>query len=226
MDKRQVQLTEDGSHTIFIPAKNVTYHSMYGALQESRHVFIDCGLKYFRHHSSEVQGSIRVFEMGLGTGLNALLTWNDASSLKQKIVYHAVELYPLTDTEIQSLNYDDLILNKNIQLAVIHQAPWNELIELDEYFSFIKIKENIQDFITSENFHIIYFDAFDPNTQPELWTEKIFKKMFSMLYANGILVTYSSKGAVQRAMKAAGFVIEKLKGPPGKREIIRAIKLK
>ena len=224
MNKRNIQLTEDGSHTIYIPAKNITYHSTHGALQESMHVFIDCGLRYFINHSSENRDNIHVFEMGLGTGLNALLTWNEALSLKRKIVYHTVELYPLTEAEVQSLNYNDLMSNKNIQLSAIHHAPWNELIELGNYFSFIKIKEDIQAFTTTDKFDIIYFDAFDPNAQPELWTENIFKKMFSMLYANGILVTYCSKGAVQRAMKAAGFVIEKLKGPPGKREIIRATK--
>jgi len=224
VDKRNIRLTEDGSHTISVPAKNITYHSIHGALQESMHVFIDCGLRYFMSNSSEDRGNIHVFEMGLGTGLNALLTWNEALSLKQKIVYHAVELYPLTETEIQSLNYDELILNKSIRLSAIHDTPWNELVELDNYFSFIKTKQDMQNFATSEKFNIIYFDAFDPNTQPELWTEIIFKKMFSMLYANGILVTYCSKSAVQKAMISAGFTIAKLKGPPGKREIIRATK--
>lgn len=224
MDRRNIQLTEDGSHTISIPAKNITYHSSHGALQESMHVFIDCGLRYFMSQSSANPDNLHVFEMGLGTGLNALLTWSEAFFRKQKIVYHAVELYPLTEAEIQSLNYNDLISNKNVQLSAIHHVPWNELIVLDNYFSFIKIKEDIQQFTTSEKFNIIYFDAFDPNAQPELWTEHIFKKMFSILHSNSFLVTYCSKGTVQSAMKAAGFKIEKLKGPPGKREIIRATK--
>lgn len=201
------------------------YHNKHGALQESMHVFIDCGLRYFvKKNAVSANAAIHVFEMGLGTSLNALLTWHEALSCRQKILYHAVELYPLTETEIQCLNYDGFILNRNIQLSVIHHTPWDELVESGNYFSFIKTKQDLQDFTTSQKFDIIYFDAFDPNAQPELWTENIFKKMFSMLYANGMLVTCCSKGAVLRAMKAAGFTIEKLKGPPGKREITRATK--
>ena len=201
------------------------YHSKYGAMQESTLVFIESGLRHFIKNNpiSGFEG-IRIFEMGLGTGLNALLSWNEALALKQKILYHAIELYPLTEDEIQNLNYEKFILNKNVQLPAIHHAPWSKLVEPDAYFSFCKTKEDIREFTTPGKFHIIYFDAFDPNTQPELWTEAIFKKMYAMLYPSGILVTYCSKGSVRRAMKAAGFAIEKLKGPPGKREITRATK--
>ncbi|SFP99607.1 tRNA (5-methylaminomethyl-2-thiouridine)(34)-methyltransferase MnmD [Parafilimonas terrae] len=223
-NQRLIQITEDGSHTIIIPSKKIIYHSTHGALQESRHIFINSGLKYFLNKYADANETIHVFEMGLGTGLNALLTWQEAALLKQKIFYHAVELYPLTKPEADSLNYDNFMENNNVRLSAIHHSAWNELISLNEYFSFIKTNADIQNFNTAQKFNLIYFDAFDPNAQPELWTEIIFKKMFDLLLNNGILVTYCSKGAVQRAMKTAGFIVQKLKGPPGKREIIRAIK--
>lgn len=221
---RLIKTTEDGSHTVVIPSKKITYHSTHGALQESRHIFIDSGLKYFINNYAEANKTISVFEMGLGTGLNVLLTWQQATLLKQKVFYHAVELYPLTKQEADSLNYDNLLEDNNVRLSAIHHSAWNEVISLNEHFSFIKTNIDILDFNTTQQFNLIYFDAFDPNAQPELWTNAMFKKMFDMLDNNGILVTYCSKGAVQRAMKTAAFIVQKLKGPPGKREIIRAIK--
>jgi tRNA U34 5-methylaminomethyl-2-thiouridine-forming methyltransferase MnmC len=221
-ENRIVQQTADGSHTIFINDANITYHSKYGALQESKHVFINCALKYYlQYFPSEI---ITVFEMGLGTALNALLTWNEAHASKQKIIYHAVELYPLTEIEIKQLNYDDFLMNDSSSLSVLHRLPWNSLIKLDKYFSFIKQNEDITKLSVAEKFNLIYFDAFDPNIQPELWIETVFRKMYEMLHPGGILVTYCSKGIVRRTMETVGFTIEKLKGPPGKREITRAIK--
>jgi tRNA U34 5-methylaminomethyl-2-thiouridine-forming methyltransferase MnmC len=223
-NRRLIQTTEDGSHTIAIPSKKITYHSIHGALQESRQVFIEYGLKYFVNNYDCANKTIAVFEMGLGTGLNALLTWQEAVLLKQKVFYQAIELFPVTIPEANSLNYDSFLSAENIRLPGIHQSAWNELNVLDEYFSFIKTKADIQVFETADKFNIVYFDAFDPEAQPALWTENIFKKMFDMLHNDGILVTYCSKGIVQRAMKAAGFIVQKLKGPPGKREVIRAVK--
>ncbi|MFT4153378.1 tRNA (5-methylaminomethyl-2-thiouridine)(34)-methyltransferase MnmD [Parafilimonas sp.] len=222
-DKRIIQITQDGSHTIAIPSKNIAYHSIHGALQESMHIFMKCGLRHCIN-SLPQNKPVYVFEMGLGTGLNALLAWKEATLLRQKIIYCAVELYPLTTAEANSLNYDSFMEGHNMHLSAIHNAAWNTFTVLNEYFSFEKTNIDIQAFHTTKKFHIIFFDAFDPNAQPELWTEVVFKKMFGMLHTHGILITYCSKGAVQRAMKAAGFTIEKLKGPPGKREIIRAKK--
>jgi len=223
---RIIQLTEDGSHTIAIPAMNVVYHSMHGAIQESMHIFIQSGLRYFinknKHASNE---PIHIFEQGFGTGLNALLSLREAIQLNQKILYQTIEPYPVTIEEATRLNYAEMI-KKDLReyFYLLHACEWNKEVAIHPLFSFEKINTTLQPFEPSEQFHIIYFDAFDSKAQPELWTEFIFKKMYKLLYPHGILVTYSSKGAVQRAMKATGFSIEKLKGPPGKREIIRAEK--
>ncbi len=226
-NNRIIQLTEDGSNTIAIPAMKVTYHSKHGAVQESMHVFIQSGLKYFsNNNNASSDETIQIFEQGLGTGLNALLSLNEAIQTDQKIVYHTIEPYPITMEEAVQLNYGDKI-NKDLKeyFYQIHTSEWDKEVVIHPLFSFKKINITQEQFETSRQFHVIYFDAFDPEAQPELWTEIIFKKMYDLLYPGGILVTYSSKGIVQRAMKAAGFTIQKLKGPPGKREIIRAIKI-
>lgn len=223
---RNIIFTEDGSHTIAI-AENITYHSKYGAMQESLHVFVQSGLQYFIEADAQHQSEpVKIFEMGFGTGLNALLSLHYALQHNKKINYQTIEAYPLSTEEVLQLNYTDLPL-KNLKQSFysMHKYEWDKLVELHPLFSFKKIKSSLENFESSEQFHLIYFDAFDPNTQPGLWTEAIFKKMYSLLYANGILVTYCSKGSVQRALKAAGFRLEKIKGPPGKREIIRALKL-
>jgi tRNA U34 5-methylaminomethyl-2-thiouridine-forming methyltransferase MnmC len=221
-----IQLTEDGSQTVFIPSMNVTYHSKHGAVQESMHVFIRSGLNYFmQHNTSPVDETINIFEVGFGTGLNALLSLKDAILFNKKIFYETIEPFPLSREETLQLNYSSLF-NEELKQSFIamHEFDWNKVIQIHSLFSFEKIKTTLQQFETQQQFHVIYFDAFDPVVQPELWTEAVFKKMFDQLFDNGILVTYSCKGAVQRAMKAAGFSIEKLQGPPGKREIIRAQK--
>jgi len=225
INDRIIQLTEDGSHTIAIPAMNVTYHSRHGAIQESMHVFIQSGLRHLTNNKRVSRQDIHVFEAGFGTGLNALLSLQEAIQLDQKLSYHTIEPSPVAIEDIRQLNYAR-ILDKNLNdyFYQLHACEWNKEVAIHPSFSFKKINITLQQFETSKQFHIIYFDAFDPNAQPELWTEIILKKMYELLYPNGILVTYSSKGRVQRAMKASGFTIEKLKGPPGKREIIRAEK--
>jgi tRNA U34 5-methylaminomethyl-2-thiouridine-forming methyltransferase MnmC len=225
--ERIIQLTEDGSHTILIPEINVTYHSKYGAIQESKHIFIKEGLQYFLSiNAIKKDEPVNIFEVGLGTGLNVLLSLNEAIHLNRKINYCAVEPFPLSTAEAESLNYVS-ILDKDLQkyFFQIHECEWNKEVLIHPLFLFEKIKAQLQHFSTNKKFHLIYFDAFDPNTQPEMWTESIFKKMFDMLYVNGILVTYCSKGIVRRAMQAAGFSVEKLKGPPHKREMVRAVKI-
>jgi tRNA U34 5-methylaminomethyl-2-thiouridine-forming methyltransferase MnmC len=224
--KRIIQITEDGSHTIAIPEMHVTYHSKHGAIQESIHVFIKEGLQYFIENKHSSNQTIHVFEVGFGTGLNALLSLQEAIRLNQKMFYQTIEPYPLSSEEVDELNYGSL-LNEDLKQSFIamHACEWNKDVQLHLLFSFKKIQTQLQQFETAQKFHVIFFDAFDPNTQPDLWTKPIFKKMFDMLCTNGVLTTYCSKGVVQRTMKAAGFSIKKLKGPPGKREIIRAIKL-
>ncbi len=220
--KRVLQLTEDGSHTIAVPGIYETYHSKYGAIQESMHVYIEAGLKPLLYQYETIQ----VFEMGFGTGLNALLSFEQAILHQQKIYYYSPELFPLQQNEYEALNYVDFLKNKSLRSYFIqmHESCWNRDINIHDLFTLHKTRESGLNSSTSQIFNLIYFDAFAPNAQPELWKIDIFKKMFSILDENGILVTYCSKGNVHRAMQTAGFVVEKLKGAAGKREMLRAIK--
>ena len=223
-EHRIIQITEDGSHTVTVPSMNVTYHSKHGAIQESMHVFVNSGLNYFIEHTNSE--TINIFEMGFGTGLNALLSLQFAIQHNQNIGYKTIEPFPLSVEEIIDLNYTGLI-NKDLKESfyAMHNCDWNKVVALHPLFSFQKIQAGLKEVELMQKFHVIYFDAFDPTAQPELWTESIFKKMLDLLFTNGILVTYCSKGVVRRAMQAAGFKTEKLAGPPGKREIVRAVKI-
>lgn len=222
MDSRLV-ITEDGSSSIFIPELDEHYHSIHGALQESRHVFINAGLLYKINHINKID----ILEIGLGTGLNALLTCIEATSNKIKTNYTAIEKYPISETLSVQLNYCTLIETKNCNqlFKLIHSSEWESMNIISEFFKLRKCKMNIQDVTFHNQFDIIYFDAFAPSAQPELWTDNIFNAMFNALKENGILVTYCAKGVVKRTMKNAGFSIEALPGPKGKREMTRGIKL-
>lgn len=223
---RIIQLTGDGSHTIVSPELNVSYHSKHGAIQESMHVFIKEGLHYLLDRNFfNKDEALNVFEVGFGTGLNTWLSLNEAIKNSQKIFYQTIEPYPLSIDEAEKLNYSS-IFNKELQkhFFQLHKCEWNKEIIIHPLFLFEKLKVQLQDFSSNKKFHLIYFDAFDPTAQPELWTENIFRKMFDVLTSNGALVTYCSKGIVRRAMQAAGFSVEKIAGPPGKREIVRAVK--
>jgi len=224
--QRKLILTSDGSHSIEIPELNVTYHSVYGAIQESKHVFIEAGLKSIR--PLEAVRCIRIFEMGFGTGLNALLTLIESEKYRQTIYYETVELFPLNDEEIQSLNYCRQLQRSDLQAIFeqLHNCEWEKETGITPHFKFKKSKINLLNFETSETFELICFDAFAPTAQPELWTEEIFKKMFSILKPGGVLVTYCSKGTVRRAMQSAGFTVEKIPGPRGKREMVRGRRVK
>ncbi|MGN6617097.1 MAG: tRNA (5-methylaminomethyl-2-thiouridine)(34)-methyltransferase MnmD [Ilyomonas sp.] len=219
---RKIEITRDGSATIAIPEQHVTYHSIHGAIQESKHVFIEAGLKPMLNKFE----TIHLFEMGFGTGLNALLTLVEALEYKQQIVYHTVELFPLSMDEILQLNYSEQLHTQDLKkyFLQIHACEWEKGVELHPLFVLHKLNISLTDIIFSKKFHLIYFDAFAPSAQPELWTESIFEKLYAALETNGILVTYCSKGDVRRAMLSADFEVEKLKGPPGKREMIRGIK--
>lgn len=217
--QREIFFTEDSSATIAVPTLQATYHSKYGAVQESMHVFIEAGLKPLLHTYQQ----INILEVGFGTGLNALLTLQVAKEYNRQIFYYAVEPHPLTMQEVKLLNYSsEEILRQNFYC--LHQCSFDEDVSISETFILHKSQTNLQHAGLQQKFHLIYFDAFDPTVQPELWTEEIFMKLYNCLQPGSELVTYCSKGAVQRAMKAAGFIIEKLKGPPHKREIIRARK--
>jgi len=221
--QRKLILTGDGSHTISMPELNVTYHSIHGAIQESKHVFIEAGLKSLTLAEA---AKLNIFEVGFGTGLNALLTIIEAEKLQKEIHYDTVEPFPLGSSETRSLNYCKQLGREELQPIVeqLHSCEWEKKVNITENFGFNKSRTNLLNLETSETFELIYFDAFAPNTQPELWTNEIFEKMFAMLEPGGILVTYCSKGDVRRAMQAAGFIVEKHPGPRGKREMIRALR--
>lgn len=220
---REIVTTADGSHTVKITEMNVTYHSHYGAIQESLHVFVQAGLiEVFQRFAEE---PIRVFEMGFGTGLNALLTALEAGKESRKVQYTAVEIYPLSLKETDALNYSQLLPGSSVLFQKIHQCNWKEEIFITEHFSLDKQPTDVTGFSTRRVFHLVYFDAFAPGIQPELWTETIFKKLYDLLVPGGVLVTYCSKSDVRRAMMAAGFTVKKWPGPPGKREMVRAEKV-
>lgn len=222
--ERKIIITEDGSHSISIPEMNVTYHSIHGAIQESIHVFIEAGLRYFINSSSSEQLSI--LEIGFGTGLNALLTAIEAERTEKSIYYVALEPSPLSNEEIHSLNYCQLLGRNGLQEDFIrmHQCEWNKSIVVTENLLMHKSNYMLQIFEHTTKFDLIYFDAFAPAAQPELWTKDVFEKLYGMMAAEGILVTYCSKGEVRRNMLAAGFTVEKIPGPKGKREMLRAKK--
>jgi tRNA U34 5-methylaminomethyl-2-thiouridine-forming methyltransferase MnmC len=219
---REIVITKDGSHTISIPEQKVTYHSVHGAIQESMHVFIETGLRYLLNRS--ITQPVAIFEMGFGTGLNAFLTAIVATETKTIIHVTSVESWPLRSDETAVLNYPHT-LGYDELFQKIHQCRWEEEVAINDFFSLQKVETELMNFSTTQPFSLIYFDAFAPSAQPELWTEEVFKKLYGMLLPSGVLVTYCSKGDVRRAMIAAGFTVKKLPGPPGKREILRGEKL-
>ena len=226
--KREIIVTGDGSHSVRIPEMNVTYHSIHGAIQESRHVFIQAGL--IDSEVFDYRGVNHVLETGFGTGLNALLTLIEADKHQNRIYYTAIEPHPLNEKEISHLNYCEQLNQPSYQpyFEKMHKVGWEEMYEITDNFRLTKKRCSLADYSvdsSSENtFFLIYFDAFAPNAQPELWTKKIFEKLYNMMLPGGILVTYCSKGDVRRALQAAGFNVEKLPGPLKKREMLRGRK--
>lgn len=219
--KRAIQITNDGSTTIAIPEKNITYHSTSGAIGESLHVFIDAGLCYF--YTSQNVTPIHIFEIGFGTGLNALLSWQFALQQQISISYTALELYPILPEETIQLNFGDQ-LQMTKELQQLHSSEWDKSVVLDKYFTLTKLQQSLLELTANQQYHIIYFDAFAPNDQPELWTKAIFEKMYQMLAPNGVLVTYCSKGEVKRTLKTVGFTVERLPGFAKKWHMLRASK--
>jgi tRNA U34 5-methylaminomethyl-2-thiouridine-forming methyltransferase MnmC len=215
--KKEILVTKDGSHTLSIPAWKVSYHSLHGAVQESRHVFIREGLLPLLPDAP----LIRIFEMGFGTGLNALLSLMESTEAGVTIEYTSVEAFPLLPEEVAQLNYGRQLGAQEL-FEQLHAAAWNERVTISEKFALHKLHQKLEHYTPAKPFHLCYYDAFAPAAQPELWTGEIFKKIFSLLLPGGRLVTYCSKSVVRKAMQSAGLVVEKLPGPPGKREMVRA----
>ncbi len=218
--KREIIQTLDGSTTIQITDWDECYHSRFGAVQEAKHVFIKNGLSLFENKE------ISILEIGFGTGLNAFVTYLESQKWKLAINYVGVEGYPVSSEEVVSMNYVSE-LNAESERKIfekMHNCNWEEKIVLRDDFVLTKRNQFFADIVDIEIFDLIYFDAFGYNVQPELWSTAIFKKMYNSLKTNGVLVTYAARGVVKRSMIEVGFKVEKLAGPPGKREMFRAVK--
>ena len=216
----KLEQTADGSYTLYVPELDEHYHSVKGALTESQHIFIDMGLK----HSTVP--SPRILEIGLGTGLNCFLTLLTAEETERHIHYTGIERYPLDMETISKLDYPSLIhKGHETDYFAIHQTPWEKDVELSPWFTLHKLEGDFTCYTFDKGYDIIYFDAFAPEKQPEMWEQSLFDKLYHVLNEGGILTTYCAKGVVRRMLQTAGFKVERLPGPPrGKREILRATK--
>jgi len=213
----EVKKTDDGSYTLYNPELDEHYHSVNGAKAESKHVFLHAGLE-------AVKGkSLQVFEMGFGTGLNAFLAARWAETTKVKVMYHTVERYPLEQEVWQKLQYERE--QERELISQLHKANWEQEVVLSPHFSLMKRAGDLRSLpLPFERYHVVFFDAFGPDKQPELWTQEVFEKLWMAMAFGGTLVTYSAKGDVRRALQGADFQVERLPGPRGKREMLRAWK--
>lgn len=216
----KLEQTADGSFTLYVPELDEHYHSVKGALTESQHIFIDMGLK----HSQATNPYI--LEIGLGTGLNCFLTYLTSKETGQAIHYTGIERFPLSEEVIDQLDYATLIGKGEKEIyQAIHQAAWDKEVLLSPHFSLHKIEGDFTQYSFLGKYDLIYFDAFAPEKQPEMWEQPLFDMLYELLNPGGILTTYCAKGVVRRMLQAAGFTVERLAGPPGgKREILRATK--
>lgn len=222
MSNLKIIISEDGSSTIFNETLNETYHSTHGAITESKHVFIKHGLEFGRIHSQQLE----VLEIGMGTGLNLLLSLEYSLQHSFPINYHTLEPFPLSQEIINQLNYEREINNPLIkgELIRIHEYPWETEVKINEHFILNKTLCKLESFKPSKSFDLIFFDAFAPKKQPEMWDLQNFTKLFSLVKPGGFLVSYCANGQFKRNLKQAGFTIESLPGPPGKFEMTRAYK--
>jgi len=210
--------TYDGSHTVYHPGTDDHFHSIYGAVSESMHVYINAGFKF---HPSR---NVSLLEVGFGTGLNVLLTLKQAWSDNRRVRYDSIDKFVLPDEITDSLNYSGLSENINKGwFGLIHSLSWNTDHDITNFFSLRKILADIHETDFSRKYDIVYFDAFGPDKQPDMWNEEIYRKIFSAMNPGGILTTYSSKGEVRRELQRCGFIVEKLPGAHGKREMIRCL---
>ncbi|MBT3418235.1 MAG: tRNA (5-methylaminomethyl-2-thiouridine)(34)-methyltransferase MnmD [Flavobacteriales bacterium] len=214
--KKELIITKDGSHSLFVPELNENYHSVHGAIEEALHVFIKNGI-----HSHPKQ-NINILEIGFGTGLNTLLTLENKKEVT--VNYTALEPYPVSEKIYSKLNFFTMRNLDGETFLKLHTSDWEKEIEISGGFTFFKSEKRLQNFTTKKKFDIIYFDAFSPETQAEMWTEEVFKKCFNLLNKDGFLVTYCAKGVVKRTLKSIGYEVETLDGPTGKREMTRANK--
>ncbi len=226
MTQHKIVETEDGSFTLFSTEIGEHYHSTKGALQESQHVFIKEGLLHYISNNPHKK-RINILEMGFGTGLNALLALKVGIDYKLEIFYTTIEKYPIPINLAQKLNCGQLFDNKGYvdYYNQLHFAEWNVETKINNFY-LNKIQTDITDYLPQNPVDVVFFDAFSPNVQQELWTVEIFTKIYQAMTESGVLTTYSAKGDVRRNLIASSFSVEKLQGPPGKRHILRAVKQK
>lgn len=224
--KRKVELiiTSDGSHSLYLPEMNETYHSSHGALTESQHIFIQAGLQsYLDHYKAK---SVSILEIGFGTGLNALLALRYALEHQVNIHLVTLEPYPLSKEVYGGLNYPGLFEDGEAdeQFQALHEAKWEDKVKMNDFFVLEKREEKLEDLSADSDFDLIFFDAFAPSKQAELWTYEILEKTVGHMAASAVLVTYCARGQFKRDLVALGLELETLPGPPGKKEMVRATK--
>lgn len=220
MDKEFV-ITADGSHTIYLPEMDEHYHSTHGAIQESLHIYINQGLLQIN------KKEISILEIGFGTGLNAYLTYAFAENKNLVIKYFSIEKCPLNEADYLNLNYPQNIFPEYGEIfKVIHRSKWDSVVTISPAFSLLKIQADLLNFEFKElpQFDLVYYDAFAPGKQPEMWTDEIIHKVAATVKKDGILVTYCSKGSVRRSFSSSGFQMERIPGPIGKKEILKGKK--
>ena len=222
MNNVKVIFTKDGSKTLHMPEHNEQYHSIHGAINEAEHVFIKNGLRECE------QDKLTIFEMGFGTALNAFMTYLESKKTSQNVRYYTIENNPLPLKLVESLEYPNTLNARNEEsiFSLLHTSEWNALTTITPTFELFKISDDIQKLTLDDKVDLVYYDAFGPRVQADLWTEKIFSIISAVMKPESILVTYCAKGEVKRILKQLGFVVETLPGPPGKREMVRAKKIK
>jgi tRNA U34 5-methylaminomethyl-2-thiouridine-forming methyltransferase MnmC len=221
--KTTFAVTQDGSHTLFVPELNEHYHSTHGAVREATHVYINAGLRQC------AKNEIHLLEIGFGTGLNAFLTLLESEKVDKRIVYTSLELHPVSLADVQKLNYAAHICpDKAAVFLQLHETEWEKSVEINSCFSLLKLHRNVTDkdaFAQLGTFDVIYFDAFAPEKQPEMWSQTVFETLFSISNPDAVLTTYCAKGVIRRLLQHVGFTVERLKGPLGKREMLRGWKI-
>jgi len=219
--KSQLVLTSEGSHTLYVPQLDEHYHSVHGSVQEAVHVYLRAGFDFCE------KNTVNLLEVGFGTGLNAFLTLLEAERTKRHVKYCTLELYPIETEVFEQLNFAEIIgQGRSEAFLQLHKAAWNEEVQINEYFTLKKINADLESYVfdSAQNFDVVYFDAFAPDKQPQLWTAEIFAKIYVQMNYDAVLTTYSTKGIVKQALRDTGFTVKRLPGPKGKHQMLRAIK--
>lgn len=218
----KVITTDDGSHSLYNSELKETYHSSHGAITESQHVFVKHGIHFYYEENHPDQ--IKIFEVGFGTGLNALLSWHWADQNKVDVVYHSIEQYPIQEEIIKEINYGKL-KGEQDKFILLHATKWEEEKRLSSFFTIKKVNAIWQEYLLNEPYNVVYYDAFAPSKQPEMWDRSLLEKCYKALTPKGIFTTYCAKGQLKRDLVSIGFEVETLPGPPGKKEMVRGVKV-